>query len=177
MDHKKLSHSGVIKCPHCDKTFTWAQHRDAHVKNKHDTETANRCACSKAYVKKWQLERHEQDCVVSPIGGANAVKRKYAELVLGLQDNTREEDAVSGLEPESEAALSTIKEEAFNIVREEAQKKLQGGDFGCETCGAPYGNRESLKRHIRKKHPRSGEAIIASGISESGNETPEINAQ
>ena len=71
-----------------------------------------------------------------------------------------EEDAVSGLD---EAALSTIKEEAFNIVREEAQKKLQGGDFGCETCGAPFGNRESLKRHIQKKHTR------ASG---SGNETP-----
>ena len=168
VDHKKISHSGVIKCPHCDKTFTWAQHRDAHVKNKHDTETANKCACGKAYVKKWQLERHEQDCVVSPIGGASAVKRKYAELV---QDNTREEDAIL-----DEAALST---EVFNMVREEAHKKIKSGEeqVCCDTCGVPCKDRERLKRHIRKKHPRSGEAIIASGISESGNETLEINAQ
>ena len=158
-NHKKDVHGGVIACPHCKKTSSWAQHRDEHVKNKHDAETANQCACGATYAKKWQLQRHEQDCVVSPTGGSNAVKRKYAELV---QDNTREEDALSGLD---EAALST---EAFNIVREEARKKLQGVDFGCETCGAPYGNRESLKQHIRKKHPR------ASG---SGNETPEINAQ
>ena len=152
VDHKKISHSGVIKCPHCDKTFTWAQHRDAHVKNKHDTETANKCACGASYVKKWQLERHEQDCVVSPIGAANAVKRKYAELV---QDKTREEDAMDA------AALYT---EALTMVREEARKKMKSGDFSCETCGAPYGNRESLKRHIRKKHPRasgSGNEITA----------------
>ena len=122
------------------------KHRDDHVKNKHDTEKANTCACGASYVKKWQLERHEQDCVVSPIGAANAVKRKYAELV---QDKTREEDV---------AALST---EAFNMVCAEAQKEMQ---VSCETCGAPYGNRESLKRHIRKEHPRasgSGNEITA----------------
>jgi hypothetical protein len=45
------------------------------------------------------------------------------------------------------AVLST---EAFAIVREEAQTKVN-----CETCGAPYANRESLKRHMRKKHPRA----------------------
>ena len=50
-NHKKLEHGGAITCPHCDKTFSWAQHRDGHVKNKH-TETANTCACGKAYVKK-----------------------------------------------------------------------------------------------------------------------------
>lgn len=59
--HKRLEHGGVIACPHCDKTLTWAQHRDAHVKNKHDTETANKCACGASHVKKWQLERHEQE--------------------------------------------------------------------------------------------------------------------
>ena len=156
-NHKKLSHSGVIKCPHCDKTFTWAQHRDAHVKNKH-TETANKCACGASYVKKWQLDRHEQECVVSPTGAANAVKRKYAELV---QDKTREsirdEDAVSGLDAVALSSLSSAQraelgEEASDIVRKEAQQKMQ---VSCETCGAPYGNRESLKRHIRKKHPRA----------------------
>ena len=156
-------------------TFNWAHIRDEHVKNKHNAETANTCACGESYVKKWQLERHEQQCIVSPIGGANAVKRKYAELV---QDNTREEDAIL-----DEAALST---EAFNMVREEAHKKIKSGEESrtiervcCDTCGVSYKDRESLKRHIRKKHPRSGEAtcIIASGISESGNETLEINAQ
>jgi hypothetical protein len=117
------------------------------VKNKHDTETANKCACGATYVKKWQLERHEQECVVSPTGAANAVKRKYTELV---QDKTRDdEDAVSGLDA---VALSSLGEEAFDIVRKEAQQKMQ---VSCETCGAPYGNRESLKRHIRKKHPRA----------------------
>ena len=116
------------------------------MKNKHDAETANKCACGASYVKKWQLERHEEECIVSPVGGANAVKRKYAELLSGLQDNTREEDAVSGSDA---AALST---KAFDIVRKAAQQKMQ---VSCETCGAPYGNRESLKRHIRLKHPRA----------------------
>ena len=71
-NHKKLEHGGIIKCPHCHKTFSWAQHRDAHVKNKH-TETVNKCACGASYVKKWQLERHEEECIVSPVGVANAV--------------------------------------------------------------------------------------------------------
>ena len=130
--HKKAAHDGVIKCPHCDKTFSRADHRDEHAKNKHDTEKANKCACGATYVKKWQLERHEQECVVSPIGAANAVKRKYAELV---QDKLEEEDG----DWVDAAALST---EAVAIVRVEAQKAVK-----CETCGAPYGNRESLKRH------------------------------
>ena len=90
--------------------------------------------------------------MVSPIGAANAVKRKYAELVQDKTLSLGEEDG----DWIDAAALST---EAVAIVREEAQKKVK-----CETCGAPYGNRESLKRHIRKKHPR------ASG---SGNENPE----
>ena len=122
------------------------------------------------------MERHEQECVVSPIGAANAVKRKYAELVSG-DDEMREKD------------VATLTLEVFDMVCEAAQKKIRKGEESrslggttdsvtervcCETCGAPYGNRESLKRHIRKKHPRSGEAIIASG---SGNETLEINAQ
>ena len=144
--HKKAVHGGVIKCPHCDATFCRADKRDDHVKNKHNAETVNKCACGKTYVKKSQLERHEQECVVSPLGAANAVKRKYAELVSGLQDKTlslREEDG----DWIDAAALST---EAVAIVLEETQKKVK-----CETCGAPYGNRESLKRHMRKKHPRA----------------------
>ncbi len=95
---------------------------------------------------------------MSPTGAANAVKRKYAELV---QDKTREsirdEDAVSGLDAVALSSLSSAQraelgEEASDIVRKEAQQKMQ---VSCETCGAPYGNRESLKRHIRKKHPRA----------------------
>ena len=39
-DHKNISHGGVIKCPHCDETFSRADNRDAHVKKKHDAETA-----------------------------------------------------------------------------------------------------------------------------------------
>jgi uncharacterized C2H2 Zn-finger protein len=146
--HKKAVHGSVIKCPHCDATFCRPDVRDDHVKNKHNAETVNKCACGATYVKKCQLERHEEQCIVSPMGAANAVKRKYAELV---QDKMEEEDDWIDA-----AALST---EAVAIVREEAQKKVK-----CETCGAPYGNRESLERHIRKKHPR------ASG---SGNESPE----
>jgi len=113
------------------------------VKKKHDAETVNKCACGATYVRKCQLERHEQECVVSPVGAANAVKRKYTELV---QDKMEEEDG----DWVDAAALST---EAVAIVREEAQKKVTL--CKCETCGAPYGNRESLKRHIRKKHPRA----------------------
>ena len=139
--HKKVAHNGVIKCPHCDKTFSRADNRDAHVKNKHNAETTNTCACGKAFVKKWQLERHEKECVVSPIGAANAVKRKYTELV---QDKMEEEDDGDWVD----AAELSI--EAVAIVRGEAQKKVK-----CPTCGAPFGNTESLKRHIRKKHPRA----------------------
>ena len=134
VDHKKILHSGVIKCPHCDKTFTWAQHRDAHVKNKHDTEIANKCACGMAYVKKWQLERHEENCIVSPVGGANAVKRKYTELVSGLTDEaqvSQEEDAVS--------TRTGMMEAATEAVREEAHKKIKSGEeqVCCDTCGVP----------------------------------------
>ena len=152
-NHKKDAHGRAIKCPHCHKTFNWAHIRDEHVKNKHNAKTANTCACGESYVKKWQLERHEQQCIVSPIGGANAVKRKYAELV---QDNTREEDAIL-----DEAALST---EVFNMVREEAHKKIKSGEESritkeervcCDTCGTSCKNCESLKRHLRKKHPRA----------------------
>jgi hypothetical protein len=155
--HKKAAHDGVIKCPHCDKTFSRADHRDEHVKNKHDTEKANKCACGTTYVKKWQLERHEQECVVSPIGAANAVKRKYAELVSG-DDEMREK---------SVTIPATLALKVFDMVREAAQKKIRKGEESrsttdsviervcCETCGAPYGNRESLKRHMRKKHPRA----------------------
>ena len=122
------------------------------------------------------MERHEEDCIVSPVGGANAVKRKYTELVSGLTDEaqvSQEEDAVS--------TRTGMMEAATEAVREEAHKKIKSGEESrtiervcCDTCGVWYKDRESLKRHIRKKHPRSGEAIIASG---SGNETPEINAQ
>ena len=143
--HKKRVHDGVIACPHCDKTFSRADNRDEHVKKKHNAETANTCACGKAFVKKVQLERHEQECVVSPIGGANAVKRKYAELV---QDKM-EEAGGDWVDEEEFTQLST---EAVASVREEAQAQEK---VKCETCGAPYGNRESLKRHMRKKHPRA----------------------
>ncbi len=85
------------------------------------------------------------------------MKRKYAELLSGLQDNTREEDVII----ESKAALST---EAFNMVREEAQKKIRKGEESrstteervcSDTCGTSCKDRESLKRHMRKKHPRA----------------------
>lgn len=68
------------------------------------------------------------------------MKCKYAELVPGLQANAQEEDAVS----EGEVPLSINYQEGFNIVREAAQNKLQGGDFCCEKCRAPCGNRESF---------------------------------
>ena len=80
-NHKKNVHGVAIKCPHCPKTFCRVDIRNQHVKNKHNIETANKCACGATYVQKWQLERHEQDCIVSPIGGAKAVKRKYQDLV------------------------------------------------------------------------------------------------
>ena len=159
VNHKKDEHGGAIKCPHCHKTFNWARIRDEHVKNKHDAETANKCACGASYVKKWQLERHEEECIVSPVGGANAVKRKHAEL-LPLRD---------GLEDSQMSTEEDVAIEAFNIVHEAAQKKIKSGEelVCCDTCGISCKDRESLKRRIRRKHPRSGEAIIASG---SGNE-------
>ena len=150
-NHKKIAHDIVIKCPHCDKTFNRADIRDEHVKNKHNTETANKCACGTTYVKKWQLERHEQECVVSPAGAAHALKRKYAELASRVDEN--------GVSPDP----TTLALKVFEMVREAAQKKIKKAEepcgpiirVCCETCGVPYGNMESLKRHIRKKHPRA----------------------
>ena len=134
-NHKQIAHGIVIKCPHCPKTFSLAHKRDEHVK-KH-TETANKCACGATYVYKWQMERHEQDCIVSPIGGPKAVKRKYKELV----DNASTDQDLD---------VAVLALEAFNTVREDAQKKLK---LCC--CGTSVKNKESLKSHIRKKHPRS----------------------
>ena len=150
--HKKLAHDGVIACPHCAKTFNWAWTRDEHVKNKHDTETANKCACGATYVKKWQLERHEQECVVSPAGAANAVKRKYTELVQETAQASEEADALSTVNPRA-----GIMDVAAEAVLEEAQKKIKSGEerVCCDTCGVPFKDRESLKRHARKKHPRA----------------------
>jgi hypothetical protein len=135
--HKKDAHEVAIKCPHCPKTFSWAHKRDEHVKNKHNGETANKCACGATYVQKGQLERHEQECIVSPIGGPKAVKRKYKELV----DNAS---------PEQDLDVAVLALTAFDTVREDAQKKLK---LCC--CGTSFKNKESLKSHIRKKHPRS----------------------
>ena len=89
----------------------------------------------------------------------------FDDLETGEEDD--DGDLVDAAMLTTEAVASVLEE-----AHAQAQKKVK-----CDTCGALYGNLESLKRHIRKKHPRSGEAIIASGISESGNETLEINAQ
>ena len=158
VNHKRIAHGCAIKCPHCDHTFTRADRRDDHVRNKHDSEKANKCACGATYVKRLQLERHEQQCVVSPIGAANAVKRKYEEIASQVDDMCV---TVSSLPV-------TMALKVFDMVREAAQKKIKEGEEAsstqansvsericCDTCGAPYGNRESLKRHIRKKHPRA----------------------
>ena len=141
-NHKKDVHGVAIKCPHCPKSFCRVDIRDQHVRNKHTAETANNCACGTIYVQKWQLERHEQDCVVSPTGGAKAVKRKYEELV----------DSSHGCGSTPELDISALALKAFDTVREEAQKKLK---LCCDTCGTSFKDKESLKRHIRKKHPRS----------------------
>jgi len=117
--------------------------RNQHVKNKHNAQTANKCACGATYVLKWQLERHEQDCIVSPIGGAEAVKRKYQELV---ENASTEQDL--------DVAVLALK--AFDMVREGAQKKLKQC---CDTCGTSFKDKESLKRHIRKNHPRSSGSL------------------
>ena len=138
-NHKKVIHDIAIVCPHCAQTFKSGSYRDEHIKNKHTTETALKCACGATYVKKSQLVRHEEKCIVSPIGGGNAMKRKYAEL----------------MESDSDKAIVALK--AFDIVREEAQKKINEEDtrLCCYTCGALYSNRKSLKVHIRTKHPQS----------------------
>ena len=134
----------AIKCPHCPKTFCRVDIRNQHVKNKHNIETANKCACGATYVQKWQLERHEQDCIVSPIGGAKAVRRKYQDLV----DN-------ASTEQDLDVAVLALK--AFDMAQEGAQKKLKqlNSNDCCDTCGTSFKDKESLKRHIRKKHPRS----------------------
>ena len=134
-NHKKIAHEVAIKCPHCPKTFCRVDIRNQHIK-KH-TETANKCACGATYVQKWQLERHEQECIVSPIGGPKAVKRKYKELV----DNAS---------PEQDLDVAVLALKAFDTVREDAQKKLK---LCC--CGTSFKDKESLKRHNRKQHPRS----------------------
>ena len=139
-NHKKIAHGVAITCPHCSQTFCRVDKLNHHIKNKHNLETANKCACGATYVLKWQLERHEQDCIVSPIGGAKAVKRKYEEL---SQMQMPESD------PIDHAALAL---KAFDTVRDAAQKKLK---LCCDTCGTSFKDKESLKRHIRKKHPRS----------------------
>ena len=147
-NHKKLAHDHVIKCPHCDATFCRVDKRDSHVKAKHTAETANKCACGATYVKKCQLESHEKQCVASPLGAANAVKRKFEELV--------ESSLSQGEGDEAGMNVASFAVEAFDTVREAAQQKQKGEQrVCCTTCGTPYGNLESLKRHMRKKHPRA----------------------
>ena len=125
------------------------------MKNKHNAETVNKCKCGATYVHKWQLERHEQDCVVSAIGSANAVKRKYEELIMEVQEHT-----LNGNDASADAALyhregmdvAGLALKAFDLVREATENKLNNC---CDTCGTSFKDKESLKRHIRKKHPRS----------------------
>ena len=128
-NHKKNAHGVAIKCPHCPQTFSWAHKRDEHVKN----------------------------CIVSAIGGAKAVKRKYQELV----------DAAS---PDLDVAALALK--AFETVQEEAQKKLKPPErLSCETCGTSFKDKKSLKRHNQKFHPRSMSSTppeTASGGEKSG---------
>ena len=111
---------------------------------KKHTETANKCACGATYVQKWELDRHKQDCIVSAIGGAKAVKRKYQELV----DSISGISGISGTEQDLDVAVLALR--AFDTVREDAQKKLK---LCC--CGTSFQDKESLKRHIRKKHSQS----------------------
>ena len=107
-NHKLGAYGVAIKCPYCPKTCNWANKRNEHVK-KH-TETANKCACGAIYVRKWQLERHKQDCIVSAIGGAKAVKRKYQELV----DSISGISGISGTVQDLDEAVLALK--AFDIV-------------------------------------------------------------
>ena len=148
-NHKKIVHGIAIKCPHCPRTFCRVDVRDQHVKNKHNAETVNKCKCGATYVHKWQLKRHEQDCVVSPIGSAKAVKRKYEELVqehsLSQGNDTNAAAALSGMD------VAVVALKAFDLVREATENKLNNC---CMKCGTSFQDRESLKRHIRKKHPR-----------------------
>ena len=123
----------MIKCPHCDQTFKWAHIRDEHVKNKHDP--SNKCACGATYAKKCQFERHQEECILCPAGGANAVKRKFAEISQGEE----------GLADATGLALK-----AFDMVREEARKKSE-----LRLNGVSYKNKESLKRQLRKLNARA----------------------
>ncbi len=145
-DHKMIVHDGVIKCSHCDQTFSSAYNHDNHVKTKHDVATAQKCACGATYVKKDQLTRHEENCVLSPIGGAIAVKRKYTELL----ESSKTPDS-EGIVRDNVASIAL---KAFDMVRDAAQKKLKKADerLNCYVCGAKYENRKSLKKHIRDKH-------------------------
>ena len=163
-NHKKIAHEVAIKCPHCPKTFCRVDIRNQHIK-KH-TETANKCACGATYVQKWQLERHEQECIVSPIGGPKAVKRKYKELV----DNAS---------PEQELDVAVLALKAFDMVQEGAQKKLKqlSSNVCCDTCGTSFKNKESLKRHNRKQHPRSTGSLESDLKSSELKKTDNINAQ
>ena len=149
--HKLWAHNVIITCPHCPQTFKWATHRDEHVRGKHGNDgVCNACACGQTYVKKWQLDRHEQECPVSKIGAKIAVKRKFSELI--AEESRIEYDA------------SAIALQAFDMVREAAEKKIKAAaekkieaascEFVCGVCQTKLGNNESLKRHMRKMHPR-----------------------
>ena len=69
---------------------------------------------------------------------------------------SQEEDAVS--------TRTGMMEAATEAVREEAHKKIKSGEeqVCCDTCGVPCKDRESLKRHIRKKHPESLSLLVES---------------
>ena len=105
----------------------------------------NACACGQTYVKKWQLDRHEQECPVSKIGAKIAVKRKFNELIA----ETTEESRI-----EYDASAMALK--AFDMVREAAEKRIKAAssEFVCGVCQTKLGNKDSLKRHMRKMHPR-----------------------
>ena len=116
-------------------------------------------------MKKWQLERHQEDCIVSLIGGAKAVTRNYEELSMSVpsvkESQVSMKDTISGGGAELDHAVLALK--AFDTVREEAQKKLS---LCCDTCGTSFQDKESRKRHIRKKHPRSTGSLESGPITE-----------
>ena len=147
-----LAHEEPIKCPSCDKAFDRIDTRDRHIEAAHgdgfacpcgkvftrtDTRTRHmkectkvgpslKCECGLVVPHMDAFKTHQDGCVLSKPGAAQAVKRRFDEI-----EGDRAEAAIQALEDVAVAANAKMA-------------------TTCLGCGGVFVNVRSLGRHKRK---------------------------